>query len=122
MTNRPLQSIRKAETKILEGIAELNRNGATIIYTSHYMEEVEQLCTRIAIMDKGKKSCNRYKRRTEKMIKNTETVTIEVLDLEDRIISKINDLPHVYEVSYNDNKLMVYCAAESITSCVSLMY
>lgn len=56
----------QSRNKILEGIAELNRNGATIIYTSHYMEEVEQLCTRIAIMDKGKKSCNRYKRRTEK--------------------------------------------------------
>ncbi len=47
----------QSRNKILEGIAELNRNGATIIYTSHYMEEVEQLCTRIAIMDKGKKSC-----------------------------------------------------------------
>lgn len=95
---------------ILEGIAELNRNGATIIYTSHYMEEVEQLCTRIAIMDKGKNLAIGTKDELKKMIKNTETVTIEVLDLEDRIISKINDLPHVYEVSYNDNKLMVYCS------------
>ena len=44
----------QSRNKILEGIQELNRNGATIIYTSHYMEEVEQICTRIAIMDKGK--------------------------------------------------------------------
>lgn len=44
----------QSRNKILEGIKELNKNGATIIYTSHYMEEVEQLCTRIAIMDKGK--------------------------------------------------------------------
>lgn len=100
----------QSRNKILEGIAELNRNGATIIYTSHYMEEVEQLCTRIAIMDKGKNLAIGTKDKLKKMIKNTETVTIEVLDLEDRIISKINDLPHVYEVSYNDNKLMVYCS------------
>ena len=100
----------QSRNKILEGIAELNRNGATIIYTSHYMEEVEQLCTRIAIMDKGKNLAIGTKDELKKMIKNTETVTIEVLDLEDRIISKINDLPHVYEVSYNDNKLMVYCS------------
>lgn len=93
----------QSRNKILEGIAELNRNGATIIYTSHYMEEVEQLCTRIAIMDKGKNLAIGTKDELKKMIKNTETVTIEVLDLEDRIISKINDLPHVYEVSYNDN-------------------
>ncbi|MDF2614026.1 MAG: ABC-type multidrug transport system, ATPase component [Clostridia bacterium] len=39
---------------ILEKIRAMNRAGATIIYTSHYMEEVEVLCDRIAIMDKGK--------------------------------------------------------------------
>ena len=39
---------------ILEKIQESNKNGATVIYTSHYMEEVEAICTRIAIMDNGK--------------------------------------------------------------------
>lgn len=39
---------------ILEKIAESNKKGATVIYTSHYMEEVEEICTRIAIMDNGK--------------------------------------------------------------------
>lgn len=39
---------------ILERIKESNRKGATVIYTSHYMEEVEAICTRIAIMDNGK--------------------------------------------------------------------
>ena len=39
----------QSRNKILEGIRELNRQGSTIIYTSHYMEEVEQICTRIAI-------------------------------------------------------------------------
>lgn len=39
---------------ILEKIKEANREGATVIYTSHYMEEVEAICTRIAIMDNGK--------------------------------------------------------------------
>lgn len=39
---------------ILEKIKEMNKQGTTVIYTSHYMEEVEMLCDRIAIMDKGK--------------------------------------------------------------------
>lgn len=39
---------------ILDKIRESNENGATVIYTSHYMEEVEAICTRIAIMDNGK--------------------------------------------------------------------
>ena len=44
----------QSRNKILEGIKELNRHGTTVIYTSHYMEEVEQLCTRVVIMDQGK--------------------------------------------------------------------
>lgn len=39
---------------ILERIKDANKNGATVIYTSHYMEEVEAICTRIAIMDNGR--------------------------------------------------------------------
>lgn len=39
---------------ILEKIKETNRNGTTVIYTSHYMEEIEAICSRIAIMDNGK--------------------------------------------------------------------
>ena len=44
----------QSRNRILEGIQQLNRQGSTIIYTSHYMEEVEQICTRIAIMDHGR--------------------------------------------------------------------
>ena len=44
----------QSRNKILEGIQALNRNGSTIIYTTHYMEEVEEICTRVVIMDHGK--------------------------------------------------------------------
>lgn len=39
---------------ILEKIKKANENGTTVLYTSHYMEEVEAICTRVAIMDNGK--------------------------------------------------------------------
>ena len=44
----------QSRNSILEGIRKLNEDGATVIYTSHYMEEVEQLCNNISIMNKGK--------------------------------------------------------------------
>lgn len=44
----------QSRNRILEGIKELNRQGSTIIYTTHYMEEVEEICSRIVIMDHGK--------------------------------------------------------------------
>lgn len=68
----------QSRNRILEGIVELNKQGATIIYTSHYMEEVEQICTRIAIMDKGQSLAIGTKEELKKMIKNTETITVEI--------------------------------------------
>ena len=44
----------QSRNNILEGIVRLNQQGATIVYTSHYMEEVEQICSRIMIIDKGR--------------------------------------------------------------------
>lgn len=100
----------QSRNHILEGILELNRKGATIIYTSHYMEEVEQICTRIAIMDSGKKIAEGTKDELKKMIKNTETITIDVTDLKQDVISEIKTLPHVYDVSYDESKLIIYCS------------
>lgn len=100
----------QSRNRILEGIEELNKNGATIIYTSHYMEEVEQICTRIAIMDKGKKIAEGTKDELKRMIKNTETITIEILGLTEDILGKLSSLPHVYNTEYDGERLTVYCS------------
>ena len=100
----------QSRNKILEGIEELNTNGTTVIYTSHYMEEVEQICTRIAIMDKGKKIAEGTKDELKRMIKNTETVTIEILGLSEEVLKEVSTLPHVYNTEYDNEKLTVYCS------------
>lgn len=100
----------QSRNKILEGIKKLNEDGATIIYTSHYMEEVEQICSRILIMDGGKNVAIGTKDELKKMIKNTETITIDVLGLSDEHIEKIKEIPHVYAVKYSENQLMINCS------------
>ncbi|MGN0470713.1 MAG: ATP-binding cassette domain-containing protein [Acutalibacteraceae bacterium] len=100
----------QSRNKILEGIMELNKNGATIIYTSHYMEEVEQLCSRIAIIDKGKNLVTGTKEELKKMVKNTETITIETDNISDKIKNKLCESEHIYEVDYSDGKLNVKCS------------
>ena len=100
----------QSRNKILEGIQELNRKGATIIYTSHYMEEVEQLCTRIAIMDRGKKIAEGTKDELKRMIKNTETVTIEVLNVPESVLTELENIRHVYKASFTDEKLTIECS------------
>ncbi len=100
----------QSRNRILEGIQELNRQGATIIYTSHYMEEVEQICTRIAIIDKGKNLAIGTKDELKKLIRNTETITIEVLDIPEEAVTAINGLEHVYETSFEDGRLTIRCS------------
>ena len=92
----------------MQEIEELNAKGATIIYTSHYMEEVEQICTRIAIMDSGKNLAIGTTAELKKMIKNTETIDIEVLNLPEEILKEIENLPHVYNHTYENNLLKVF--------------
>ncbi|MDD5935336.1 MAG: ABC transporter ATP-binding protein [Clostridiales bacterium] len=100
----------QSRNKILEGIVELNRQGATIIYTSHYMEEVEQICTKIAIIDKGKNVAMGTKEELKAMIKMSETILIDVLNLSRENIENIKQLPHVYQVTYEKSKLKVICS------------
>lgn len=97
----------QSRNKILEGISKLNKDGATIIYTSHYMEEVEQICSRITIMDKGRSIASGSKDELKKMITVTEHISIETCNLLDEHIKELSGFVHVYEVNYNDNLLTI---------------
>ena len=112
----------QSRNKILEGIQELNRNGATIIYTSHYMEEVEQICTRIAIMDKGKNLAIGTTEELKRMIKKSEIISIDILDLLPAQIAAIRDIKHVYEVTFEHHCLKVLCSGGSHNLPHSLNY
>lgn len=97
----------QSRNKILEGILELNRQGSTIIYTSHYMEEVEQICSRIAIMDKGRILATGTKEELKSMIKTGETVTIEAIALDEKDIQGLKEFPHVFDISYEEQILKI---------------
>lgn len=100
----------QSRNQILEGIQKLNADGATIIYTSHYMEEIEQICTRIAIMDHGRKIAEGTKEELKQIIKNTETITVEVPMMSETALKSVEALEHVYQVTYEQEELNVYCS------------
>ncbi len=97
----------QSRNNILEGIEKLREGGATIVYTSHYMEEVEQLCDRVIIMDKGQAIASGTVDELKAMIKKSELIRIEVIGLDEEVIDKIRELKNIYTVSYDDNVLKV---------------
>ena len=100
----------QSRNKILEGISELNQKGATIIYASHYMEEVEQICSRILIMDKGKEVASGTSAELKSKIRNTENVIVDIKKLPAEDIENMRKLNHVYEVFYQNQRLTVKCS------------
>ena len=64
---------------ILEKIKEANAKGTTVIYTSHYMEEVEAICSRIAIMDNGRIIATGTREELARLVtdQDPESVTLE---------------------------------------------
>jgi len=68
----------QSRNKIFDIIESLNKKGLTIIYTTHYMEEVERLCNTIAIIDKGKIIIQGTKKALHKMCDLKDKVVLEI--------------------------------------------
>lgn len=97
----------QSRNKILEGIVQLNRQGATIVYTSHYMEEVEEICTRITILDKGKSIATGTKEELKNMISLGEKITVESNTIPSEQLTELQAFPHILSAEYKDGLLLV---------------
>lgn len=97
----------QSRNSILDGIKQLRKNGATIVYTTHYMEEVEILCDRIIIIDKGKIIAEGTIDELKKLANIEEKISIEAYDLPEDFLHSVSDLKNVIEVKYADGLLTI---------------
>ena len=97
----------QSRNNILEGIKKLRDDGATIVYTTHYMEEVEQLCDRIIILDKGTILARGTSDELKELANIEEKVTVEVNDLDEKYVYKISEMKNVDVVTYGGNLLLI---------------
>ena len=97
----------QSRNKILEGIETLRQNGTTVVYTSHYMEEVERLADHLIILDKGTIIAEGTIDELKKMIKKSELITVEASGIEDDALNKIRELKNIFNVNYDGSILKV---------------
>ena len=97
----------QSRNNILSGIKKLRDNSATIIYTTHYMEEAEILCDRIIILDKGKILAQGTSDELKKLANIEEKITVEVKDLSDKVLEDIKNIDEVDSVVLSQNLLVI---------------
>ncbi len=97
----------QSRNNILEGILELNRRGSTVIYTSHYMEEVEMICSRIAIMDKGRVIALGTREELKAGIEMGEKIKLTLEQNGAEIIEQISRLPNVNFVEKESSGILI---------------
>ena len=97
----------QSRNNILDGIKKLRDDGATIVYTTHYMEEVEMICDRIIILDKGKILAEGTTDELKSLAKLEEKITLEVKKISSKVVDEIKTFKTVDSVIESGNTLVI---------------
>ena len=101
----------QSRNAILDGIERLNKEGATVIYTTHYMEEAERLCDRISIIDNGHEIAAGTADELQATIGTGEKISLEVSALDDGTLGQIQALEHVRDATLTGMVLHISCTS-----------
>lgn len=91
-----------------EQMTSLNKAGTTIFLTTHYMEEPERLCNRIAIVDQGELKAIGTSAELKAMIPSNNIISIKLAHLREEFTSMASDLPEVEKAVIRDGILQLY--------------
>lgn len=92
---------------ILDTVKRLNAEGMTVLYTSHYMEEVEYLCDRLAIIDHGRLIAQGRKEELIRLVGRRERLDVRIEGLSAEALGDLRVLPGVLEAAYLEDRLSI---------------
>ena len=99
----------QSRNHILDTVLELNRKGMTIIYTSHYMEEVEYLCSRICIMDQGRIIASGTKDELVDTIKGKTEIVLALESEDPENLKLFDQIEGIQNVEHKEGQIMIRC-------------
>ncbi|MEK8129854.1 ABC transporter ATP-binding protein [Paenibacillus filicis] len=97
----------QSRNHILESVRQLNRMGSTIIYTSHYMEEVSALSTRIGILDKGHLIAEGTQEDLRAQVSDEERLILQTAHMSAAAVQELQSHPRIKRLTETDGRLEV---------------
>jgi ABC-2 type transport system ATP-binding protein len=104
----------QSRNHILDTVRLLNREkGTTVLYTSHYMEEVEQLCSRMYIMDHGRIIASGTREELQRILSGEDTLLIQLSEPSLELAEELRELGPVRQVKETDAGLKLIVMKQS---------
>jgi ABC-2 type transport system ATP-binding protein len=97
----------QSRNHILDTVRELNKQGMTIVYTSHYMEEVEEICERVGIIDHGKLIALGTKEELRRLVGDEDVIDFEIDRVPDSAIEPLCAIEGVDRATRSDGGIEV---------------
>jgi len=98
----------QSRSHILDTVLKLNDRGITIIYTTHYMEEAENLCSRICIMDEGKIIASGTQQELVELVKEKTQINIKLDSINDSILDSFKNIPGIIDAKIDEDIIILY--------------
>ena len=103
----------QSRNHILDFVSEINRQGTTVLYTSHYMEEVERVCSRVCIMDAGRVIADGSVEDLTRSVIFEETILLEVKEPSPSLCESIKKIQGVSRCDIQNRKITIISTAGS---------
>lgn len=104
----------QSRNHILESVRSLNREGTTVVYTSHYMEEVETVCSRVVIMDHGRVIASGTQSDLKALVADEEVIDVELEQMSPELVESVASVAGVTSCTSEGNHLRITAERDGV--------
>lgn len=103
----------QSRNSILESVELLGQAGTAVLYTTHYMEEAERLCDRVAIIDGGRIRAEGTRRELVELVGQTDTVNLGVIGSARRLVDDLGVLSEIQQITAAEGSVEILVGGAS---------